>query len=124
MFSVDIQDQIIQLSLKTLKHSESVSYFLEQESHFVNIILWGSIVLQMVAYTMLTINLYSKISSPSFGVVSTFRSFLKGNFSARVHLIGYGFLRHYCRTVNKYLDHIQRSVSNPAKSQTKNRKVG
>jgi len=124
MFSVDIQSQIIQLSLKTLNHNESVSYFLEKGSYFVNFVLWGSMVLQMFLYTILATNLYAKISPPSFGVFSTMRSFMKGNFSARVHLIGYGFLRHYCRTINKYLDHVQRAMNNHGKVSKQNKKVG
>ena len=118
MFSIDVQEKIIELSLQTLNYSESVMYFLEKEKYFVNIVLWTSISLQMFSYSLLTVNLCSKISSPSFGVFSTMRSFMKGNFSARVHLIGYGFLRPHCRRINKYLDYVQREI------ERKNKKVG
>jgi hypothetical protein len=45
------------------------------------------------------------------------RSFMKGNHSSRVHLVGYTHLREYTRKLNKYLDYIQNNFS---KDRTKN----
>ena len=112
MLAVDIQSQIVKLSISTINQSESVSYFLKEEGQLLSYVLWTSICLQMFFYTLLSFNMYSCVSGPAFGIFSTMRSFIKGNHSARVHLIGYGFLRDHCRTMNKYLDHVQRKFNN------------
>ena len=122
MLTVDIRSQIVQLSISSLNQSDSISYFLEQEGELLSIILWVAISLQAFFYTILSLNLYHQVSGPAFGIFSTMRSFTKGNFSARIHLIGYSFLRDYCRVINKYLDHVQRKFNNHGKvSKTHNR---
>ena len=36
---------------------------------------------------------------------------MKGNYKARVHLIGYAQIRPHGRALNKYLDHVERECS-------------
>ena len=66
-----------------------------------------SIVLVAFSYLALGFHLYDKVSGAAFGIFSTMRSFMKGNYFSRVHLVGYAYIRDYTRKLNKYLDHIQ-----------------
>ncbi len=65
-----------------------------------------AILFNFFLYMGFSINLYSKISTPAFGVFATMRSFISGRRSARVHLIGYPYIRDYTRILNKYLDQV------------------
>ena len=56
---------------------------------------------------LLAFYMYNKVSGAAFGVFSTMRSFLKGNYSARIHLIGYNVLRDNTRTINKYFEYLE-----------------
>lgn len=56
---------------------------------------------------LLAFYMYNKVSGAAFGVFSTMRSFLKGNYSARIHLIGYNVLRENTRSINKYLEYLE-----------------
>ncbi len=60
-------------------------------------------------YIAFAINLYSKISTPAFGIFATMRSFISGRRTSRVHLIGYPYIRNHTRILNKYLDQIDRT---------------
>ena len=69
------------------------------------------VVLVAVSYSGLTIHLYQKVSGAAFGFFSTMRSFAKGNYNTRVHLIGYTHIRQHGRALNKYLDFIQKKIA-------------
>ena len=77
-----------------------------------------TMVLIAVSYTMLGFHLYAKVSGAAFAIFSTMRSYMKGNYSSRVHLVGYSYLRDYTRKLNKYLDYVQNYF---AKDPTKNK---
>ena len=102
----NLYDGLIKLSMSTLPGSQSISYFLEKEYNvFLEIVIF-TLIIHVLLYVALSINLYSKVSTPAFGIFATMRSFLKGNHSTRVHLIGYKHTRGQCRVLNKYLDWI------------------
>ncbi len=107
----DIHQDMVKLSIEYLKHGKGVTYFLAQQQGILNILIVGTLVVHTVFYVILAINLYSKVSVPAFGVFATMRSFLKGNFESRVHLIGYAYIRPQCRKFNKYLDKIVREMT-------------
>jgi hypothetical protein len=70
-----------------------------------------TIALISFSYILLGLHLYSKVSGAAFGIFSTMRSFMKGNYSSRVHLVGFAHIREYTRKLNKYLDYIQNNFT-------------
>jgi len=64
-------------------------------------------VISIILNFLLAFYMYNKVSGAAFGVFSTMRSFLKGNYSARIHLIGYNVLRDSTRTINKYFEYLE-----------------
>ena len=107
----EIRDQIFELSRKFLTNNKQALYFFEQQFQLANIAVTFFVCLHLMIYMLLGYHLYSKIASPAFAVFATMRSFLKGNYHNRVHLIGFYYLREDCRKVNKYLDHIQKNLT-------------
>jgi len=69
------------------------------------------ILINALLYFLFSIYLYSKISTPAFGIFATMRSFVSGKYSSRVHLIGFPYVRKYTRMVNKYLDHLEKEYT-------------
>lgn len=68
-----------------------------------------TIVFNIFTYLMFFYYLYGKISIPAFGIFATMRSFISGRYSSRVHLIGYPYVRNHTRTLNKYLDELEKN---------------
>lgn len=112
-----VYESMIELATKTLKDQKSVSRFFTQQMFILDDIMGLTIALITFFYIFLGFHLYSKVSGAAFGIFSTMRSFMKGNHSSRVHLVGYMHLREYTRKLNKYLDYIQNNFS---KDRTKN----
>ena len=107
-------DNMIELSTKTLVKSKEASKFFSSQSFIMDEIVSLSIVLIAVAYVALGFHLYEKVSGAAFGIFSTMRSFMKGNYSSRVHLLGYAYIRDYTRKLNKYLDFVQNNLKKEA----------
>lgn len=99
-----------EMSYKFLKNFYNIDYFLTQQAEVLNVSLYYFIAIHLLSYLYLGIFLYGKISSPAFAVFATMRSFLKGHYHNRIHLIGYYYLRNDCRVINKYLDEIQKKM--------------
>ncbi|MBT3585250.1 MAG: hypothetical protein HN509_10095 [Halobacteriovoraceae bacterium] len=108
VIGVETHDLIISLAQRTLPPNKIIHFFLDKQKDTLAIILWGIVALQVVLYGALALHLYQYVASPAFGIFATMRSFLKGNYSSRVHLIGHYYLRGQCRKFNKYLDYIQK----------------
>lgn len=98
---------IVELALNTLKDKKVVSKFLLEQSFIIDDIALLTITLITISYTALSFHIYTKVAGAAFGIFSTMRSFMKGNYSSRVHLLGFSHLREYTRKINKYLDYIQ-----------------
>ncbi|HAZ14070.1 MAG: hypothetical protein A2X86_14275 [Bdellovibrionales bacterium GWA2_49_15] len=107
----DIHQDMVKLSIEYLRHSKGVSYFLAQQQDILNILIIGTLIVHTILYITLSVNLYSKVAIPAFGIFATMRSFLKGSLEARVHLIGHPYIRPHCRKFNKYLDKIVRDLT-------------
>jgi len=108
--SEDIQEQIMTLAFKTIEAKEGeLGIFLKEQSEVLISVLWIGIVILISSYSVLAWSLYGKVSIAAFGVFSTMRAFLKGDYNARVRLIGLRYIRNYSRSMNKYLDFIQKS---------------
>ena len=115
-FAIDLNEQIIMLANQTLPQNPEVIYFLKHQGSIIEGILYFVLFSHMVMYSFLTTHLYFKVSAPAFGIFATMRSFLKGNYSSRVHLIGFYYLRPQCRKLNKYLDKIEKDLVKKEKS--------
>lgn len=106
-----IYEAMIELGSRTLQDQASVQkFFSEQFFILENMTILTSIIL-LVSYSFLGLHLYSKVSGASFAIFSTMRSFMKGNYSSRVHLVGFSHLREYTRKINKYLDYIENNFA-------------
>lgn len=109
--AVDIHSEIINLANETLKHNDMMNYFFSGQGEVLQDVLWGVMVIHLVLYLLLARHLYYKVCGPAFGIFATMRSYLKGNYSSRVHLIGYYYLRNHCRKINRYLDKMQKELT-------------
>jgi hypothetical protein len=108
---------MVELATKTLSNQKIVSRYFTEQLYILSDIVWLTISMIAVGYVLLGFHLYAKVSGPAFGIFSTMRSFMKGNYSSRVHLVGYAYVREYTRKLNKYLDYIE---NNFTKKENKN----
>jgi hypothetical protein len=110
MITSEIYDGLVQLAIKTLKtKDQSIRQFLLGQAELFDMINWLSMLTTSFLYFLLSAHLYSLVSGAAFGVFATMRSFMKGNYSARVHLLGYTYVRPFTRNFNKFLDYLQRN---------------
>lgn len=107
----EFRDQVFVLAKKFLANNSQVTYFLDQQFIIANIGVYFFVSLHLFLYFLLGVHLYSKVATPAFAIFATMRSFLKGNYHNRVHLIGYAYLREDCRKINKYLDQVQKNLT-------------
>lgn len=102
---------MIELATKTLPNQKGVSRFFREQMFILDDLVFLTICLISISYTLLGFHLYSKVSGAAFGIFSTMRAFMKGNYSSRVHLVGFAYVRDYTRKLNKYLDYIQNNLT-------------
>jgi hypothetical protein len=116
--TIEIYESIIELAIKTLSNKSTAErYFFNNQVYIFESIQWMSILSIVISYLLLALHLYSKVSGAVFGIFSTMRSFMKGNHYNRVHLVGYRHIRPYSRSINKYLDYMQKNFSDIKKAQ-------
>lgn len=109
--NIEIRDQVFELARKFLAGNRQVDYFLDEQFVIADIAVYFFVTLHLFLYFLLGAHMYSKVATPAFAVFATMRSFLKGNYHNRVHLIGYYYLRNDCRKINKYLEHVQKNLT-------------
>jgi hypothetical protein len=102
-----IYSSMIGLALNTLKFDPSLTEFFLKQNFIYDQVVFITIGITIVLYILLGMHLYSLVSGAAFGIFATMRSFMKGNYFSRVHLIGYSYIREHTRVLNKYLDYIQ-----------------
>ncbi len=105
-----VHEQVVQMAFDILPNKYEIQYFLLYQSSVLSSIIVGTLIMQVFAYMLMAMNLYRKVSTPAFGIFATMRSFIKGRYDSRVHLIGYSYLRPQCRKLNKYLAEMQKSL--------------
>jgi hypothetical protein len=111
--ATSIFNHMVELAQKTLSNTKPLNkYFLEQ-MFVLDELVFLTVTLISVSYIALGFHLYNKVSGAAFGIFSTMRSFMKGNYSSRVHLVGYAHIREHTRKLNKYLDYIENNLSKP-----------
>jgi len=107
----EIREQLFILANKMTSHKAQVRFFLERQAEVETLAIYGLLILHLTVNFIFGMHLYHKIASPSFAVFATLRSFLKGNYHNRIHLIGFYYLRSDCRKINKYLDYVQKELT-------------
>jgi hypothetical protein len=117
-FASNIQENTTQIALKMLKADPKIisAYFHDQS--FLIDEMWILTALLIVGmHVVLGFHLYSQVSGASFAIFATMRSFMKGSWQNRVHLVGYSYLRDSTRALNKYLDWVEKNlIQNPPNS--------
>ncbi|WP_408097690.1 hypothetical protein ACJVC5_01890 [Peredibacter sp. HCB2-198] len=114
--SSSVFTSMVELATKTLSNDKTVNRYFSDQMYVLDDVVVMTIMLIAGSYILLGIHLYAKVSGAAFGIFSTMRAFMKGNYNSRVHLVGYAYIRDYTRKLNKYLDYIQ---NNLAKSESK-----
>lgn len=109
--SGSIFESMAELASKTLADQRSVSRFFSEQMFILDDIVILTIALISFCYILLGFHLYAKVSGAAFGIFSTMRAFMKGNYSSRVHLVGFAYVRDYTRKLNKYLDYIENNLT-------------
>lgn len=109
--NLEVREQITELARRFLQGNEQAMLFLNEQFIIADIAVYYFVTLHLFLYLLLGVHMYSKVATPAFAVFATMRSFLKGNFHNRVHLIGYYYLRNDCRKINKYLEYVQKNLT-------------
>lgn len=110
--NIEVYENMIDLSLSSLKgHNENISTFFNKQASIRSNIQVASGLFTVSLYSLLAFNLFSRVGGAIFGFFSTMRAFLKGDYDARVHLLGYNHIRPYGRGLNKYLKYLQKEFN-------------
>lgn len=104
---------MIELASNTLSNSKYSNDFFTNQMFIMDDVVVLTIVLITFSYLSLGLHLYEKVSGAAFGIFSTMRAFMKGNYFSRVHLLGFAHVRENTRKLNKYLDYIQNNLEKP-----------
>jgi hypothetical protein len=110
-----VHENMVELAVRHLRDDPSVKTFLSAQSDMLTRLLRGAAVTSLTLFFGLGLHLYSGISTAAFGFFATFRAYMRGNHTSRIHLIGHNFLRIQGRTVNKYLDQMVKKLDNKKK---------
>lgn len=106
-----IQEMVVLLSKKFYIEGGPVNFYLDKQFEIMNLYLYFLVATHILAYLICGYYLYSKVAVPAFAIFATMRSFLKGNYSNRIHLVGHSYLREDCRKINKYLEAIEKELT-------------
>ena len=111
-FATDIHENTTQLAIRMLKaDSKVISTFFQDQTFLVEEMWWLTAILVVSLHFVMGLHLYNQVSGAAFGIFATMRSFMKGNWQSRVHLVGYSYLRESTRAINKYLDWMQKNLT-------------
>ena len=102
--------EMTDLAMKTLNNTTAVRKFFASQSFVLDELVFMTVVLTSLSYIFLGLHLYGQVSGAAFGIFSTMRAFMKGNYFSRVHLVGYAYIRDYTRKLNKYLDYLENNL--------------
>lgn len=99
-----------ELAMQTLENPVAVRKYFTKQMFILDELVFMTISLTSIFYIMLGLHLYGQVSGAAFGIFSTMRAFMKGNYFSRVHLVGYAYIRDYTRKLNKYLDYLENNL--------------
>lgn len=106
-----IQEMVILLSKKFYLEGGPVNFYLDKQFEIMNFYLYFLVSTHVLVYILCGYYLYSKVATPAFAIFATMRSFMKGNYGNRIHLVGHSYLREDCRKINKYLEAIEKELT-------------
>jgi hypothetical protein len=110
--ALDVHETTTSLAIRILKGNQAViSNFLSQQSFIISEMWVLTTLLITTLHIVLSLHLYQQVAGAAFGIFATMRSYLKGNYHNRVHLIGFSQVRESTRFLNKYLDWLQKNIS-------------
>lgn len=98
------------LAIGTLQDSTAVRKYFSNQVFILDDLVILTVILTSFFYILLGFHLYGMVSGAAFGIFSTMRAFMKGNYFSRVHLVGYAYIRDYTRKLNKYLDYLENNL--------------
>lgn len=107
----DMYESVITLAVSYLKQKNLSDSFLVGQAELYTSAITIALIVHFFLAFLLTIRIHSQVATPAFAIFSTLRSYLKGQYHARVHLIGSYFLRPECRVLNQYLDYLEENYS-------------
>jgi len=111
--TTELSSSLVDVGVKLIgTKSNLVGQFLLNQYAVFESVIYLSMGVMAIGYFILSFHLYSKVSGGIFAFFSTMRSFMKGNYKARVHLIGYSHIRPHGRAFNKYLDLVEKMCTN------------
>jgi hypothetical protein len=99
-----------ELAMQTLQDTTAVRKYFTKQLFVLDELVLMTITMTSFFYILLGLHLYGMVSGAAFGIFSTMRSFMKGNYFSRVHLVGYAYIRDYTRKLNKYLDYLENNL--------------
>lgn len=108
---LDVHESLLSLAGHTLKSEKEILNFLAAQAEIFNSITWIVLAIHIILNIFLVFNLYSLVSMPAFGIFATMRSFLRGNYKARVHLIGHYYLRPETKHINQFLSELEKKLT-------------
>lgn len=106
-----LYNEMTDLALRTLQNPVAVRKFFQNQSFILDEVVFMTLSLIFLFYSFLAFHLYGMVAGAAFGIFSTMRAYMKGNYFSRVHLVGYAYIREYTRKLNKYLDHMENKFS-------------
>ena len=102
--------EMTDLAMKTLQDPTAVRKYFTKQLFILDELVFMTISLTSFFYILLGFHLYGMVAGAAFGIFSTMRAFMKGNYFSRVHLVGYAYIRDYTRKLNKYLDYLENNL--------------
>ncbi len=110
-FASEIHLNTIQIAIKMIKaNPKMINSFFHDQSFMIDEMWYLTAIIVVSLHVVMGLHLYNQVSGAAFGIFATMRSFLKGNFQSRIHLVGYSYLRESTRSINKYLEWISKNV--------------
>lgn len=102
--------EMTELAMKTLQDPNAVRKYFTKQMFIQDELVFMTVTLTSFFYILLGFHLYGMVAGAAFGIFSTMRAFMKGNYFSRVHLVGYAYIRDYTRKLNKYLDYLENNL--------------
>lgn len=117
-FATNIQENTTQIALRMLKADPKImSAYFEDQTFLIDEMWFLTALLVVGLHVAMGLHLYDQVSGAAFAIFATMRSFMKGCWQSRVHLVGYSYMRESTRALNKYLDWVEKNLTQkPPKS--------
>ncbi len=99
----EIFENLINFSLEQSGKKAELLRFLGHLKKSFERLLFLNAILLLISYSAYAWYLKNQILNISFAVFSTFRRYLKGDYGAKIHIVGHNYIRFYTRQINRFL---------------------